>query len=189
MPVDLTTASVLARQTLVLDDQNLVVLESQTSSSRMRRIPYGQVKGLAVSRGFPVVRMMMIALFILLPGVLLMLTHVRTVTIIGTLLIAIALVILISYLVVGKTTITIDFGTRHRTFHIIARAAKINRFLKRFDKAVSTSQETLRQKYAQQHQETPGVTIAPEPAGIELEEPEEPEEPDGQPPDFPSRQY
>lgn len=149
MPTDLNTTSTVVRQGLVLDDQSLVILESQLSNSRIWRIPYDQVRSLTVSRRPPLGRMAAVSGLILLPGSLLFLISEEGFWILAGFIIAFALALLTFYLVCGKTTLEFAYGQRTRTMHVIARPKKIHKFLIRFTSSVEASQEYYRQTYAE----------------------------------------
>lgn len=162
MPVDLSTASLVSRRGLVLDDQSLVILESQFMTSRMWRVPYEQVRCLTLSRSTPYLRMTIISVLILLPGLLLLLVQESATNVIAAFLIVLALAMLTYYLVCGKTRIEIAYGQRLRTFDVITSQGRLDRFLLRFKSAVEAAQTFYHEKYAVPQAEEPYDLSSPD---------------------------
>lgn len=156
MPADLTSANLVTRTALVLDDQALAILENTGTASRVYRIPYSRVEHLLVSQNFPWVSFTVITLFMFLPGVLLFFVQEPVTNVIAAAILALALILIAYYTVCLRTTLTFAYGDRTRTFKFTSRPAKLARFLTRFDAAVLAAQ-----KYEREQLE---LTPAPSPA-------------------------
>ncbi len=141
MPVDLTTAAMTVRQGLLLDDDALVILESRGTSSRLWRIPYEQTQRLVVARVWPVGRIALISVVLGLPGTLLMLVDETAVRVIAAALLIVLAAVLTWYAVCRRTNFEVHFGHRVRSFAVIARPARIDRFIARFVTHVRDAQQ------------------------------------------------
>ncbi|MEM1097188.1 MAG: hypothetical protein AAGH92_00225 [Planctomycetota bacterium] len=144
MPADLTTASLVARQSVVLDDEAMILLESRGSSSRVRRVPYRQVYRLTLHRRWPAGRMATIFLALLLPGAAIALIDEPIARGFAAVLIVLAVCILSWYGVCRKTMLRFEFGSMSREVEVIATPARLDRFVRRFTELVTNVQAARR---------------------------------------------
>lgn len=136
MPADLTTASLIVRQSLVLDDDALVILESRGGSSRVWRVPYLRVRRLTLHQRLPAGRMAVVFLLLTLPGAALLLIDDDVAWVFAGILIGLSLVILTWYAVCRKTRLRFEYSTSERELEVIARPKRLRRFTQRFSEAV-----------------------------------------------------
>ncbi|MEM7576730.1 MAG: hypothetical protein AAF328_04570 [Planctomycetota bacterium] len=148
MPADLTTASLIVRQGLVLDDEALVVLESRGSSSRVRRVPYRQLYRMTMHRRFPAGRMAVTFLVLTLPGAALGLIDDSIIRGFAVVLVAVSLVILGWYAVCKKTKLRFEYGSMSREVEVIATPSRVDRFARRLAERVEQVQTARRSELA-----------------------------------------
>ncbi|MEM7624139.1 MAG: hypothetical protein AAF333_00775 [Planctomycetota bacterium] len=144
MSADLSTASLFTRHGLVLDENAMVVMETRSASSRLWRVPYDQVSSLAVSQQIPAARILVVTVLVLLPSLLLFLVQEVVTNYLGGVLAAVAIAVIIYYLIAKKTTLTFCYGHHVKTYPVIARPSRLNRFLQRFHTAVESAQDRRR---------------------------------------------
>lgn len=145
----LTTASFIVRQSIVLDERSMVILESHAAGNRVWRVPYEQVRSLTVTQQFPIVRMLLVAMFIFLPGLLFLLIQEFEANVVAAFFLTLGFLVLAWYIVCRKTTLHLRYGTRERTLPIIARPGKVSRFVQNFTTAVQRAQAFHRQRLPQ----------------------------------------
>lgn len=148
MPADLTTASLIVRQGLVLDDEALIVLESRGGSSRVWRVPFRSVYRLTMHRRVPAGRMTLVFLLITVPGAALALIDEPIARGFAGALVAVSVVILAWYAVCKKTRLHIEYGSMHRELEVIATPTRVRRFVQRFAESVGDVQESRRAELA-----------------------------------------
>jgi hypothetical protein len=90
-----------------LDTDSLVKLEHSGTKDRIRKILFNRVDQIIVWRQMPAVRMIVVVIFLALPGLLLLLPREIATTIIAIILLLLAGIILAFYTYCRKTTIRI----------------------------------------------------------------------------------
>jgi hypothetical protein len=141
MAVDLATHTLFQRQSLVLDTDSLVKLEHEWSRDRLRKILFDRVDHLVVWRVIPWVRVLLATLIFGLPGFLMMLLASDPVpTVVGAILLVIALVIDARYLYCRKTTLRIVRAGKTEDITGICRPAKVRRLVQAMVRNIHTVQ-------------------------------------------------
>jgi hypothetical protein len=136
--VDLVGATLTRRQSLLVDDDALVVLESIGSRDRVRRVLYDRVASVVVWRALPWVRMLLVAVLAGLPGMG-MLT-LEGGEYVGWPLLIFTIIALGRYLYSGKTFIRMRRGRADMTLTTIARPGKVEKALERLCRHIERAQ-------------------------------------------------
>lgn len=144
MPVDLTYSNWFSRVGMLIEDDHLLLLEYRFSTDRLRRIPFEHVRSVAVWRSVPIWPILLIALILLLPASLILLTGEPGLDIVAGIL-AIVGFTFIGYLVyVGRTTVQITLDGRQRRFSLMVHPGKLDRFLDRLVQRIHAVQANKR---------------------------------------------
>lgn len=135
MPTDLTTSGLLHRTSVLVRDNELVLLEHQFTKDRLRRIAYDRVEAVLCWRTMPWVRMMLFLIGLGTPGILLVIYE-PSVMLIGWLLISMAVLIVLRYLYLGKSLIRITRAGNDYHLEGIVSPRKLKRCLARLESAI-----------------------------------------------------
>jgi|GEM_PF-4175988 len=169
MPADVKFNSWFTRNSAVVEDDHLVVLEHHSTKDRVRRIHYDRIDSILGWRKWPIGRMLFFGLIIGMPGLGLLFVDDTAANIVALIPISLALIIIIRYCFVHVTYVQINrAGTGHRFTGMLTRK-KLDRFLNKLGAAVHESQllgheELMRKEKERQSQMQQVYEDAVEPA-------------------------
>jgi hypothetical protein len=149
MPVDLKCRGLFSRETVLLEADQLVILEHNLFSDRIRRLGFDRVQQVAASRRVPWASVLMLALVVLLPASILLLIAANTGAGIGrfyTMIFGAALFVvgggtLVWQLICRESRIFVTRAGQTRQLRTITPPARVQRFLDRLIEAIEQAQQ------------------------------------------------
>jgi len=147
MGAELTSSTWFRRESIVLIDDSLVILEQESRQDRMRKVLFDQVSSLVVWRKFPFGRSFAFTAVLGVPA-----TIVIVATLEGSIdrtdgyipagcMLGLLLLILLRYFVYGKTFVRIGYSGNVREFALIARPGRMRKFLDQLVVNIRKAQE------------------------------------------------
>ena len=146
MGADLTASTWFRRESVVLMDDSLVILETEYRKDRMRKILFDQVSDVTVWREFPLGRTLLFIAVLGLPAAIIVGSywppfHDTAAYVIVACILGPLLIILLRYFICGKTFIRIGYSGNVREFTFIARPGRMRKFLARLVANIQMAQQ------------------------------------------------
>lgn len=152
----------MSRQTIVLDQGVVMVLEHEFTADRVRRIHPDQVESVVVWKTIDWWRLVIFSAITLLPGIGMVLGSLSdagsSTQIIGLVLLVIGLILALRLVIYGRTMFRVRRAGKIQTFRAVAGPKKIRQFVSQWVEAIE-----LHQAAAQAAAPTPATTNAKEP--------------------------
>lgn len=151
MGADLTTSSWVRNESVVLTEDSLIILEQESRQDRMRKILFDQVASMVVWKRFPLGRSLGFVALLGAPAATITLTvassnpydrsaqtdwRIAAVCMLGLLLL-----ILLRYIICGKTFIRIGYSGNVRELAFVARPGRMGKFLDRLVANIRKAQQ------------------------------------------------
>jgi len=155
MAADLTIAGWTRRQSVLLMDDHVVVLENEGYTDRVHRIFFDGIRSLVIWKTWPWGRMLLFACLTGVPGYLLF-TLDEVGQVIGGIFLAVFAIVELRYLLYRKTTIRLQDGPRSRDFVVITRPGKIRETVDRLRTRIEAVQEQEIRRAAEREAERAG---------------------------------
>jgi len=159
MGADLTIAAWTRRQSVLLMDDHLVVLEHEGYSDRVHRVFFDGVRSLVVWKRWPWGRMLLLGCLTALPGYLIYSLG-GAGEVIGGIFFAVGAILELRYLVYRLTTIRLQDGPRSRDFGVIVRPGRIRDVVDRLRARIEAAQEQEIRRAAEREAERTGSAPA-----------------------------
>jgi len=176
MGIDYRDANWFNRQTGLLMDDCLVLLEQEYTKDRVRRVLFDRVESVVSWRRFPWGRGLVFGLFFGLPA-LFILSEEPVVQVIGVVFLLLFLAAEARYLHCGLTRIRITRAGHDTTISVIMRPGKLRRFLDRLYSAVEAHQAHLAREVEERERLAREAEAARFESGLAAEPPPLPTEP------------
>ncbi len=140
MAVDLRSNSLFNRTSVLIEPDCLVLLEHERTKDRVRKIMFDRVEQVIAWRKVPVIRILVVALFLLLPGAALFFVGNVTSTVIAIFLEIVALTALTWYLYCQKTIIRLVRSGKTDDITGVFRPGKVRRLLAKIESNIRNVQ-------------------------------------------------
>lgn len=146
MGADLTASAWTRRESVVLTEDSLIILEQEYRQDRMRKVLFDQVSSLVVWRKFPLGRSLAFTAVMGVPAGILLAAARDSMDstpeyVVAACLLGLLVLILVRYFICGKTFIRIGYSGNVREFAFIARPGRMRKFLDQLVANIRKTQE------------------------------------------------